>query len=74
MSNDKTTADVAGVSVLLADVFFRGDRDPSYQAAIHRLRETIRAAHTARVPIAHIAADAGVTRQTVYRWLRDDAS
>lgn len=41
-------------------------------AAAYRLRETIRAAHAARVPIAHIAADAGVTRQTVYRWIRDD--
>lgn len=42
------------------------------RAAIAALRDAVRDAHTAGVPIAHIAADAGVTRQTVYRWIRDD--
>lgn len=34
-----------------------------------RLRATVRAARAGGVPVSHLARAAGVTRQTIYRWL-----
>lgn len=35
------------------------------------LRHAVREAHGDGVPVSHIATACGVTRQTVYRWVRD---
>lgn len=35
------------------------------------LRRAVREAHGDGVPVSHIAEACGVTRQTVYRWVRD---
>lgn len=35
------------------------------------LRDEVRAAHRDGVPVSHIAEACQVTRQTVYRWVRD---
>jgi AcrR family transcriptional regulator len=40
------------------------------QAARKRLRATILAAHSEGVPVARIAREAGISRPTVYEYLR----
>src|SRR5260370_40772514 len=42
-----------------------------HQSSEHRLRLAVTAAVAAQGPIAPIAKDAGVTRQTVYNWSAD---
>lgn len=41
------------------------------ERATRRLRWAVRDAHKAGEPIAHIAVAAGVTRPTIYEWIKE---
>ncbi len=64
---------MADTSSILIELRFAGKRrkraEEERHAAAAELRRRVLDAHEARVPIAHIAREAGISRQAVYEML-----
>lgn len=60
---EQAAAQAAALLVVIAQARTSADAE-------RKLREVVRDAHNTGAPVADLARAAGVTRQTVYRWIR----